>query len=85
MFSICKNYIKVNEDLFQVVKQIPEDRIDNPETGVETISCRTIKHLSLSTKVQQVQLYLAIASLQWLTIHHGVLAQAQHQATVLVG
>jgi len=37
MFSICKNYIKVNEDLFQVVKQIPEDRIDNPETGVETI------------------------------------------------
>lgn len=37
MFSICKNYIKVNEALFQVVKQIPEDRIDNPETGVETI------------------------------------------------
>ena len=37
MFSICKNFIKVNEDLFQVVKQIPEDRIDNPETGVETI------------------------------------------------
>ena len=37
MFSICKNFIKVNDDLFQVVKQIPEDRIDNPETGVETI------------------------------------------------
>jgi|TARA_R110000868_G_scaffold135100_2_gene347399 hypothetical protein len=37
MFSICKNYIKVNDSLFQVVKQMPEDRIDNPETGVETI------------------------------------------------
>ena len=37
MFSICKNFIKVNDDLFQVVKQIPEDRIDNLETGVETI------------------------------------------------
>ena len=37
MFSICKNYIKVNDSLFQVVKQLPEDRIDNPETGVETI------------------------------------------------
>ena len=40
MFSICKNYIKVNEDLFQVVKQIPEDRIDNPETEVTVIKNR---------------------------------------------
>ena len=40
MFSICKNFIKVNEDLFQVVKQIPEDRIDNPETEVNVIKNR---------------------------------------------
>ena len=40
MFSICKNYIKVNEDLFQVVKQIPEDRIDNPEIEVNVIKNR---------------------------------------------
>ena len=40
MFSICKNFIKVNEDLFQVVKQIPEDRIDNPEIEVNVIKNR---------------------------------------------
>jgi len=40
MFSICKNFIKVNDDLFQVVKQIPEDRIDNPETEVNAIKNR---------------------------------------------
>ena len=40
MFSICKNFIKVNEDLFQVVKQIPEDRIDNPEIEANVIKNR---------------------------------------------
>ena len=37
MFSICKNFIKVNEDLFQVVKTIPEERVKNPEVDVENI------------------------------------------------
>lgn len=37
MFSICKNFIKVNQDLFQVLRQYPEDRINNPETNVENI------------------------------------------------
>ena len=37
MFSICKNFIKVNQDLFQVVRQYPEDRVNNPEVNVENI------------------------------------------------
>jgi hypothetical protein len=37
MFSICKNFIKVNQDLFQVLRQHPEDRVNNPEVNVENI------------------------------------------------
>jgi hypothetical protein len=37
MFSICKNFIKVNQDLFQVLRQYPEDRVNNPEVNVENI------------------------------------------------
>jgi hypothetical protein len=37
MFSICKNFIKVNQDLFQVLKQYAEDRVNNPEVNVENI------------------------------------------------
>jgi hypothetical protein len=37
MFSICKNFIKVNDYLFQVLRQYPEDRVNNPETNVENI------------------------------------------------
>jgi hypothetical protein len=37
MFSICKNFIKVNQDLFHVLRQYPEDRINNPEVNVENI------------------------------------------------
>lgn len=37
MFSICKNFIKVNQDLFQVIRQYPEDRINNPEVNVDNI------------------------------------------------
>jgi hypothetical protein len=37
MFTICKNFIKVNQDLFQVLRQYPEDRVNNPETNVENI------------------------------------------------
>jgi DNA-binding transcriptional regulator WhiA len=37
MFSICKNFIKVNQDLFQVLRQYAEDRVNNPEVNVENI------------------------------------------------
>jgi hypothetical protein len=37
MFSICKNFIKVNDSLFQVVKQFAEDKISEPEVNVENI------------------------------------------------
>jgi hypothetical protein len=37
MFTICKNFIKVNQDLFQVLKQYAEDRVNNPEVNVENI------------------------------------------------
>ena len=37
MFSICKNFIKANDFLFQVVRQYPEDRINNPEVNVDNI------------------------------------------------
>jgi hypothetical protein len=37
MFSICKNFIKVNQDLFQVLRQYTEDRVNNPEVNVENI------------------------------------------------
>jgi len=37
MFTICKNFIKVNQDLFQVLRQYSEDRINNPEVNVENI------------------------------------------------
>jgi hypothetical protein len=37
MFSICKNFIKVNQDLFQVLRQYAEDRVNNPEVNVDNI------------------------------------------------
>lgn len=37
MFTICKNFIKVNQDLFQVLRQYAEDRVNNPEVNVENI------------------------------------------------
>jgi hypothetical protein len=37
MFTICKNFIKVNQDLFQVLRQYAEDRVNNPEANVENI------------------------------------------------
>ena len=37
MFSICKNFIKVNQDLFEVLRQYAEDRVNNPEVNVENI------------------------------------------------
>jgi hypothetical protein len=37
MFSICKNFIKVNDSLFQVVKQFAEDKVSEPEVNVENI------------------------------------------------
>jgi len=37
MFSICKNFIKVNDSLFQVVKQFAEDKVSEPEFNVENI------------------------------------------------
>ena len=37
MFTICKNFIKVNQDLFQVLRQYTEDRVNNPEVNVENI------------------------------------------------
>jgi hypothetical protein len=40
MFSICKNFIKVNQDLFQVLKQVPEDRLEDPAKDVEVLKLR---------------------------------------------
>jgi hypothetical protein len=37
MFSICKNFIKVNDSLFQVVRQFAEEKVNEPDVNVENI------------------------------------------------
>ena len=42
MFSISKNYIKVNEDLFQVVRVFSEERVKNTDMVKEWLEADII-------------------------------------------
>lgn len=42
MLSICKNYIKVNDSLYQIKKAWPEERIKNVDLIKEWLNADTV-------------------------------------------
>lgn len=42
MLSICKNYIKVNDSLYQIVRAWPEERIKNVDMVKEWLKTETV-------------------------------------------
>lgn len=42
MFQICKNFIKVNDELFQVVKSYPEERVKDHNLVKEWLNCDSV-------------------------------------------
>ena len=42
MFSICKNFIKVNEDLFLIKRTFKEEYIKNVDMAKEIVNCQYV-------------------------------------------